>query len=127
MSMLLERTAATMVERSMILKRADKGLNAFKIADRTGIPLHIVENTLRDRNKFERRKQLSAHERDLLIRKEHEFWQLSEACPFVFTDTRSEPVMELIGNALMGRVKPETAIKKADRLMQSFSNSMTLI
>lgn len=109
----------------MILRKADRGMVAEKIADRTGIPLHIVKNTLRDRNKFERRKQLSAHERDMLIRKEHEFWQLAESCPFVFTDTRSDSVMLSFGNALMGRSKPETAIKKADKLMASFSNSMT--
>lgn len=118
------RTAATSVERSSILKRFDKGNSPRRIAERTGIPLHIVEHTVNNRDSFERRKQVSAHDRDRIIRFEEEVWNLIETNPFINLDVRSDQYFKLIGEALCGEIKPEAAIEPVEKYLSQYSNTL---
>lgn len=118
------RTAATTVERSAILKRYDKGNSPRRISERTGIPLHIVEHTVNNRDTFERRKQVSAYDRDRILQFEEEVWNLIETNPFINLDPRSTRYTELIGQALCGEIKPEEAIEPIEKYLSQYSNTL---
>lgn len=123
----LERTAATSMERSMIFKRMDRGLTPEQIAGRTGIPLHIVKNTIANQHKFKRRKHLSADLREKVMRLEDDLWQLSAENPFLLIDVRTDRLMERIGVALRGKMKPsdvERMLTRGRNYLSKFDDTL---
>lgn len=124
----LDRKNATEVERSMIFKRHDRGLTPEQITGRTGIPLHIVKNTLKNKHKFERRKQISASQREKLMRLQDEIWMKGAECPFIMIDVRTDRILQRIGLALMGELRKRDVIRllRYGRVyLESFDETLT--
>lgn len=124
----LERKNATSMERSMIFKRHEKGLTPEQITGRTGIPLHIVKNTLRDKHKFKRRKQISAHRREELMRLQDEIWMKGSENPFILIDVRTDQIMQRIGLGLMGKLRKRDVnrlLKNGRIYLNSYEDTLT--
>ena len=124
----LDRKNATSMERSMIFKRHDRGLTPEQISGRTGIPLHIVKNTLANKHQFKRRKQISAHRREELMRLQDELWMKGVECPFILTDVRTDRFMQRIGLALMGKLRNrdvDRLLKNGRLYLESFDDTLS--
>lgn len=112
----------------MIFKRLDRKLNPEQIASRTGIPLHIVKNTIANQHMFKRRKQISAVTREKLMRLEDDLWQMSAECPFILIDVRTDQIMAQIGLALQGKMRPnsvERLLVRGRDYLKSFEDTLT--
>lgn len=124
----LDRKNATSMERSMIFKRHDRGLTPEQISGRTGIPLHIVKNTIAKKHTFKRRKQISAYQRERLMRLQDELWMRGNECPFIQTDVRTDRYMHRIGLALMGKLRRrdvDRLLKNGQEFLDSFNDTLT--
>lgn len=112
----------------MIFKRHDRGLNPEQIAGRTGIPLHIVKNTIANQHTFKRRKQISAATREQLIRLQDDIWEKGADCPFILIDIRTDQIMFRIGKALMGNLRKrdvERLLVRGREHLKSFEDTLT--